>query len=120
LVGDRVFAKKSMTSSIENHPFIVFKLGYKADEEFSEDPTKGRSRQFAQIWVHDYSDSKTGDYMRIDDVMKQIRIAFEGQGSAEHGVIMCKFLEVSQDLDDDTLNTVFKYARLQLMIEERS
>ncbi len=119
--GDRVFAKKSMTSNREEHPFGVYKLGYAANEDIAEEMPEDKDvyRQFAQVFIHDYSDEKTGDYMRIDDIIYQLKLAVHGKGSAEHGVINCKVIEVSQDLNDETLNTVFKYVRLQLATKEK-
>src|SRR5690606_8670914 len=113
----RVFAKKSMTSAIEAHPYIVYKLGYNADENLSEDTDI--SRQFIQIWVHDYSDNETADYDRIDAVLTQVKAAFRLQDSSEHGIISARWIETSQDLNDETLDTVFKYARFQLITKEQ-
>ena len=116
----RVFAKKTMTSSNEEHPFVVYKLGYSANEDISEEMPRGETinRQFAQVWVHDYSDTETGDYMRIDNVVKAIIQALHGQSSAADGVIFCRYVETSQDLNDETLNTVFKYIRFQIATRE--
>lgn len=119
LIGEdnpRIFAKKSMTSSIELHPFIVYKLGYNASEELSE--TKEVDRQFVQIFVHDFSDGDTADYMRIDEVIIQLRKALLLGSSPEDGVIAIKYLETSQDFNDETLNTVMKYVRFQMITEE--
>jgi hypothetical protein len=109
-----------MTSAIELHPYLVFKLGFSANELLAEEMPDNKDvyRQFLQIWVHDYTDGEVGDYTRIDNVIEQIKDAFRNQSSAEEGVIHCKYLETSQDLNDDTLNTVFKYARLQLTTKE--
>ncbi len=117
----RVFAKKTMTSNKEDHPFIVYKLGYSANEDIAENMPDGKvvARQFLQVWVHDYSDTVTGDYMRIDNVLKQIRAALHMGSSVADGVIHCKYIETSQDLNDETLNTVVKYARFQITVEEK-
>ncbi len=112
----RVFAKKSMTSSHEDHPYIVYKLGYNANEDISEEVDI--SRQFFQVWAHDYTDGETGDYLKIDAVIKQIKAAFKNQQSPSDGVIAVRFLEISQDLNDETLNTLFKYVRFQLIMKE--
>lgn len=112
-VNNRVFAKKSMTSSIEEHPYIVYKLGYNANEELAED--QDVNRQFFQVFVHDYSDGETGDYMRIDTVLEKIKGIFFLQSSAEDGITAVRYLETSQDLSDETLNTVMKYMRFQLI-----
>ena len=115
-VGDRVFAKKSMTSSVEDHPYIVFKFGNNTNRDLSE--AVDASSQFVQIFVHDYADTETGDYLKIDEVIKEIKTKLENQGSAADGVITTLYLETSQDLDDLTLSTVFKYIRLQLVLVE--
>ena len=117
LTNPRVFAKKSMTSAIEEHPYIVYKLGYSANEDLSEESTEGR--QFVQIFVHDWSDGDSGDYMRIDDIISEMKKALRLGDSAYHGVIACRYLETSQDLNDETLNTVFKYVRFQLITKEK-
>lgn len=116
LVGDRVFAKKSMTSSRENHPFVVYKLGNNTNEDLAED--QDVSRQYLQIFVHDFEDQDTADYMKIDQVLKEIKAALRLGSSAEDGVITCQYLETSQDLNDETLNTVMKYIRFQLITKE--
>lgn len=116
LVGDRVFAKKAMISSIEDHPYIVYKMGYSTDENVSEAVEVGR--QFIQVWVHDYSDGKVADYVRIDLVIKAVKEAFFLQSSSADGVIIANYLETSQDLNDETLNTVMKYVRFQLITKE--
>lgn len=116
LVEDRVFAKKSMTSSRELHPYLVYKLGYSSAEDLAE--TEQLGRQFIQIWVHDFSDGETADYMAIDEVIIQLRKALYLQSSAEDGIIAVRYLETSQDLNDETLNTVMKYVRFQLVTKE--
>lgn len=111
----RVFAKKSMTSSVEDHPYIVYKMGNSTAEGLSErdDP----ERQYFQVWVHDYSDGQTADYARIDSVIRAVKHALAVDPAAP-GLWMINFLETSQDLNDDTLNTVFRYLRFQIIKRE--
>jgi len=116
LANPRVFAKKTMSSAIEEHPYIVYKLGYSATEDLSEESTE--ARQFVQIFVHDTANAG-GDYMKIDQIIDELRKALRLQGSPYHGVITCRYLETSQDLNDETLDTVFKYARFQLITKEK-
>ena len=114
----RVFAKKTMTSSVEQCPYIVYKMGYSAPEGLSE--TEDASRQFAQVWIHDYSDGKTADYAKIDEVVEAIKSAIKLQNSAEDAIILARYLETSQDLNDETLNTVFRYVRIQIILKEEA
>ncbi|WNO27796.1 tail terminator [Microbacterium phage Huwbert] len=116
MVGElnpRIFAKKTMTSSKEIHPFIVYKLGNETLEVANEEWEA--SRQFFQIWVHDYHDSDTGDYETIDKIIERLRKIFYLKNSKEEGVWITNWVETSQDLNDDTLNTLFKYVRFQLI-----
>lgn len=114
LVGNRVFAKKSMTSSVEEHPYLVFKLGNDTDEALAE--TVDVHRQFIQIFVHDYTDETVGDYQKIDDIITELKKILKNGSSAPDGVISVQYLETSQDLNDETLSTVMKYVRFQLII----
>jgi len=116
LVGDRVFAKKAMKSSVEEHPFLVYKMGNETWEELSE--VSLASRQFFQVWVHDFSDQAVADYMLIDEVIRAVKEQLVNASSAEDGVITIRFLETSQDLNDETLNTVMKYVRFQAILGE--
>lgn len=115
LVDGRVYAKKSMTSSVEDHPFVVYKFGHQSSALLGEDgPTPGR--QFIQVWIHDYNDNDHADYTRIDEVIAQVKSSLHLGSSAADGIISCEYLETSQDLNDDTLNTVFRYVRFHLII----
>jgi hypothetical protein len=112
----RVWAKKGMTSSIEQCPYIVYKMANSSDMELAEDTPV--DRVYFQVWVHDFSDAETADYMRIDEVVKQVRAAFHLLGSAEESIWQTRWLETSQDLNDDTLNTVFRYVRFEMIKRE--
>lgn len=116
LENPRVFAKKSMTSSVEDHPFIVYKLGNSTSLDIAaeDEDINEVENQFLQIWVHDFADEKTADYMRIDSVLLAIKRTFRNAANPADGVFGLQYIETSQDLNDETLNTVFKYARYQL------
>lgn len=118
LIQDRVFAKKTMQSSVEEHPYIVFKLGNDSNENLAE--TVDAHRQFIQIFVHDYSDTEVGDYGRIDDIIAELKKILINASSGPDGVISVLYLETSQDLDDQTLSTVFKYIRFQIITKENN
>lgn len=126
LIGDtnpRVFAKKSMTSSVEDTPFIVYKLGNSMNLDLAEEinPDGGFemvSNHYLQVWVHDYSDAETASYTRIDEVAREVKKALHNGTSPADGLINCKFLEISQDFNDETLNTVMRYLRFYLTIKE--
>ena len=116
LADPRIFAKKTMTSAYEQHPFIIFKLGVDSNLDISEDTRL--TRQYFQIWCHDASEDDNSDYMRIDSILKEVKNVFKMAGSAEHKVFSTTFLETSQDFNDDTLNTIFKYSRFNLFKDD--
>lgn len=113
----RVFAKKTMTSAREDHPFIVYKLGVDSNLDFAEDYRL--TRQYFQVWVHDNNMDDHSDYMRIDEVLNAIKESFHLANSTPDGVWTTEFIETSQDFNDDTLNTIFKYARFSLIRDDR-
>lgn len=113
-ISGRVFAKKSMTSSVETTPFIVYKLGNNTNEALAE--TVDASRQFLQIFIHDFSDNENADYMKIDDIVEDIKTLLQNASSPADRVITVQYLETSQDLNDETMGTVMKYVRLQMII----
>ena len=117
IVGNRIFAKKTMTSSREQHPYIVYKLGYNANENLAEDQLV--TRQFIQIFVHDFADYESGSYDRVDEVLAVVKDLFFEQSSPADGVISIQYIETSQDLDDQTLSTMLKYARFVAIVKER-
>lgn len=112
----RIFAKKTMTSANEEHPFIVFKLGVESNMDISEEVDI--SRQYVQIWVHDNNQDYDVDYMKIDNIILAIRKVLKNANSAGDNIWTTQFLEVSQDFNDDTLNTIFKYARFLIIKSE--
>lgn len=113
----RIFAKKTMTSAYEDHPFIVFKLGVDSHMDLSEDTRY--NRQYFQVWVHDVNTDDHADYGRIDDLLMEIKEVFHLANSPDNGVFSSEFLETSQDFNDDTLNTLFKYSRFTLIKNDR-
>jgi hypothetical protein len=115
LVEGRVFPKKSMKSSVEEHPYIIYKLGNGTNYNLSE--TVDVTTQFFQLYVHDYTDTEVGDYLKIDDIIAELKRILHLGSSAEHGVISTLYLETSQDLNDETLGTVMKYVRFQSMVK---
>lgn len=117
LEDPRVFGKKSMTSSVENTPYIVFKMGNSTAEGLTDDYRQDPERQYFQVWIHDYSDNETGDYLRIDRLARLVKDALHMPESIAN-LWTCIYLETSQDLNDDTLNTVFRYLRFQLIQKE--
>lgn len=111
LVNQRIFAKRSMKSMMEDHPYLVYKMGNDTDEGLTEDGSVTPHRHFFQIFIHDYSDEKSGDYLQIDEIESKLKALLQGQSSAENDILNIEYLETSQDLNDETLGTVYRYIR---------
>jgi len=107
-----------MSSSREDYPYIVYKLGHNANENFSEQLQI--SRQFLQIFIHDFADYETASYDKIDEVIQVLKNLFFQASSPADGVIAVSYVETSQDLDDQTLSTTMKYIRFTMTVKEVS
>ena len=114
LIGTRVFAKKSMRSSVEEHPYLIYKMGNDTTLDFSEEFAP--HTQFFHIFVEDYADVETADYMKIDSIIRLLKSRLDQAVAPSEGVIRINYLETSQDLDDNTLQTVFKYIRFSAIV----
>lgn len=110
-IGDdtRVIQGGSMRTADVPKPYLVYHFGNDTAEDLSE--TDDSSRQFFQVYIHD----EVGDYGQIDDIVKLVVQSFRGKGCPPAGIITTRVLETSQDLRDETLNTIFRYVRLQLI-----
>lgn len=107
--ADSVLQYKSYGEPPQHKPYVVLKLG-ETERAFSGDGEVLAARTFAQIWVHD----DPGSYLAIDAVILEARAALEGDVS-DSEVIRAEWLETSGDMEDPSLGTVMRWARLQLI-----
>lgn len=114
LYGTRVFGKKSMRSSVEDHPYLVFKLGNATNLGLSEDIIV--ETQYFQIYVYDYGDAESGDYTQVDSIILYLQELLNGEHSSPDGLFTIEVLETSQDLEDSTLRAMLKYIRFQATV----
>lgn len=94
-------------------PFLVYHMGNATDEGLwdSEDNPEA-SRQFLTVYVHD----NPADYSRIDEIVeKVIKAMVNSGGSVADRILMVNYLETSRDFDDQTLKTIHRYIRFQLI-----
>jgi hypothetical protein len=98
-----------LTAQVEK-PFLVYHLGNDTDEQLSE--VSSPHRQFFQIYVHDV----IGDYSQIDEIIKLVKDLLRARSNAGARVIVTRYLETSQDLRDEVLDTIFRYMRFQLVM----
>ena len=106
-VDDRVWARNSRNTSVLTKPYIIYSLGVSStmglhDEEDAE-------QQYLQIWIHD----EPGDYSRIDRIADNLKVRLVGAGSAPDRVMTILWLETSQEFDDETMETFYRYVRFR-------
>lgn len=114
IVGGRVFQQGSLISAQQGKPYLVYHFGHMTDEGMSDPDSWQPSRQYLEIYIH----VDIGDYGPIDDLMPTIRAAMDSLSVTGRPpeLIHAQYLETSQDLQDNLLQTFFRYMRFQLIL----
>lgn len=117
LVADRIAANQSMMTAQTERPFIVLKFSTDSDEQIFDDPDipQRPHRQLLEVWCHDARPS----YVTIDSLVDLVKEALRvDQTSAESYIIAVKYLETSADMVDESMDTVLRYVRFQLILSQ--
>lgn len=117
LVDGRVFPSQSMMTAQVDRPFVVLKFGNLSDEQQFDDPDipQRPARQFLEVWCHDSRPS----YVKIDQLCAAIKQALRtDQTSVDAYIMAVKYLETSADMIDETMDTVLRYLRFQLIMSQ--
>lgn len=115
--ADRIYASQAMMTAQVERPFIVLKFGNDTDEQIFDDPDipQRPKRQFLEVWCHDSRPS----YVKIDQICGLVKQALRtDQTSADAYIMAVKYLETSADLIDESMDTVFRYMRFQLIASQ--
>ena len=108
--GDRIFQANSVFTPPKEKPFLVIRMS-------TANPitpyAAGAKQTNFQLWVHD----DPGDYFIIDLIMGEVRSALLS-AVREDGFYEFRYLETSQDLEDDAMNTITKYCRYAAITRE--
>lgn len=112
VTGGRAFQQGSLLSSQQIKPYLVHHFGNNTDEGMADEDNFQPTRQFLQIYIH----VDQGDYGPIDDIMPLVKAAMSTQAGQPAELISARYLETSQDLQDDLLQTYFRYMRFQLLL----
>lgn len=104
-VDDRIHQASSLVG-VPDRPFITYRM----HTDFPREGGIGR-REYCQIWAND----DPGDYLRIDDILKECRIALESlaPSSISPDFLEARWIETGVDLKDDDMGTINRYIRLQ-------
>lgn len=114
----RVMPRQSRENILVDRPFLIYGLGNQSNEflvdETSVEAESGAeaSRQFFQVWVH----TEGGSYVVIDDIIEEVKDVLVGLSSPEHRVVTTRWLETSQEFNNETYVTIFRYLRFQSII----
>lgn len=112
----RVMPRRSQGTINVAKPFIIFGLG-NASNEYLADSTADDAeayRQFFQIWVHDEGSS----FVKIDRLIDIVKQRLVGANSRLFKVTTIIWLETSQEFNNETYNTNFRYIRFQAIIAQ--
>lgn len=107
----RVMSRRSQDDAVIPKPFIIYGLGNETNEQLSDSTANDAlaSRQFFQIWIHD----EGGSFTLIDDIVEIIKRRLTGVQNVGAKVITVIFLETSQEFNNETYGTNFRYIRFQ-------
>lgn len=112
VIGDRVWQQGAILTAQTAKPYLVHHFGNNTDEWGSEDEDYKPNRQFLQIFIH----CDQGDFGLVDDIIPLVKAALLNREGRPDNVIHVQYLETSQDLQDDLLQTYFRYMRFQLIL----
>lgn len=110
----RVIASQAMMTAQTPKPYIVTKMMNDLDEGFDDPDVPARPhRQFFMVYLHNERPS----YVDLDDWCVLVKNAFRlRSSSSEDRITWITFIEQSADMDDVTLDTVFRYLRFQAVM----
>lgn len=114
IIGGRVTQQGAVLSSQATKPYLVHHFGNNTDEGFYDEDSFKPNRQYLQVFIH----CEQGDYGPIDDIIPLVKVALSTLAGRPASLIHVSYLETSQDLQDDLLQTYFRYMRFQIINSE--
>lgn len=112
----RVMPRRSQENILGPRPFIIYGLGNTSNEQLGDSTAQDHEayRQFFQIWIHD----EGGSYFDIDDIVEVVKKRLEGASDPISHLTTVIWLETSQEFNNETYNTLFRYIRFQGIISQ--
>lgn len=107
-----VWQQGAILSAQTTKPYAVHHFGNNTDEGMYDEDDRKPNRQFLQIFIH----VDQGDYGPIDDLIPLVKAALTSRTGRPADLIHVQYLETSQDLQDDLLQSYFRYVRFQLIL----
>jgi hypothetical protein len=112
VIGGRVSQQGAILTAQTQKPYVVHHFGNNTDEGMYDEDNRQPNRQFLQIYIH----CSQGDYGPVDDIVPLVKAALTSRAGRPADLIHVQYLETSQDLQDDLLQTYFRYIRFQLIL----
>lgn len=109
----RVFPRFTKSTSVITKPFIIHGLGNRSPIISSEDEGFG-DRQYLQVWLHD----EGADYTKIDEGLDLVKAALINGSDKPSNLTTVNYLETSQEFNNETYGTIFRYLRFQAIISK--
>lgn len=107
-----VWQQGAVLSAQTPKPYLVHHFGNNTDEGMYDEDDRKPNRQFLQIFIH----CDQGDYGPVDDLIPLVKAALTNRAGRPADLIHVQYLETSQDLQDDLLQSYFRYVRFQLIL----
>ena len=108
-MGDRIYPSTKIVKAPAVKPFILYRQTSDVDAFRGDDSDAIRSAGY-MIFCH----ADAGTYMGIDTYIAALQGLFKDTVDQANGITRCRWAETSDDLRDDDLGTIFKFARIQV------
>ena len=108
--NQRIYQSTSLDSAPKTFPFILYRATSDVDRIRGDDGDVVRATGY-MIFCHD----TPGDYLRIDDMLLHLHRLFADTNDPSEGIVRSHWVDLSDDLRDDDLGTITKYARIQVL-----
>lgn len=107
LINTQVYQSTSLVVAPSQRPFVLYRQTSDVQSFRGDDGDRVRQSGF-MIFAHDIP----GDYLRIDTIMDRFKILFGDTSDSAQGIVRSTWLEDSEDLRDDDMGTITRFARI--------
>ena len=108
--NQRIFQSTSLDSAPKTFPYILYRATSDVDRLRGDDGDMVRSTGY-MIFCHD----TPGDYLQIDQMLAELYRLFADTNDPSEGVVRSHWVDLSDDLRDDDLGSITKYARIEVL-----
>jgi hypothetical protein len=100
----------SLNTAPHLKPYIMYRMTSDVSYMRGDDGEQVRSNGY-MLFVHDVP----GDYLKIEDIIEQLKGLFQDIVDQANGVVKSFWLETSDDIRDDDMGTITKFGRIQVI-----